>query len=71
MAEVQTFFSQYGTEFLFKIWEHFYISMIALGIGIIIAVPIGMLLARTEKVGDWILTIAGVLQTIPTLAVLA
>src|SRR5699024_12820061 len=33
--------------------------------------PIGMLLARTEKVGDWILTIAGVLQTIPTLAVLA
>ena len=71
MAGVQTFFSQYGTEFLFKIWEHFYISMIALGIGIIIAVPIGMLLARTEKVGDWILTIAGVLQTIPTLAVLA
>ena len=30
-----------------------------------------MLLARTNKLGNWILTIAGVLQTIPTLAVLA
>ena len=65
------FFSNYGLELLQKTWEHFYISVIALLIGVIIAVPLGMLLARTNKLGNWILTIAGVLQTIPTLAVLA
>ena len=65
------FFSNYGVELLQKTWEHFYISVIALLIGVVIAVPLGMLLARTNKLGNWILTIAGVLQTIPTLAVLA
>ena len=65
------FFSNYGLELLQKTWEHFYISVIALLIGVVIAVPLGMLLARTNKLGNWILTIAGVLQTIPTLAVLA
>ena len=65
------FFSNYGFELLQKTWEHFYISVIALLIGVVIAVPLGMLLARTNKLGNWILTIAGVLQTIPTLAVLA
>ncbi|WP_428417020.1 ABC transporter permease [Phocicoccus schoeneichii] len=65
------FFSNYGFELLQKTWEHFYISVIALLIGVVIAVPLGMLLARTNKLGNWILTVAGVLQTIPTLAVLA
>ena len=65
------FFSNYGLELLQKTWEHFYISVIALLIGVVIAVPLGMLLARTNKLGNWILTVAGVLQTIPTLAVLA
>ena len=65
------FFSNYGFELLQKTWEHFYISIIALLIGVVIAVPLGMLLARTNKLGNWILTVAGVLQTIPTLAVLA
>lgn len=65
------FFSNYGFELVQKTWEHFYISIIALAIGAIIAVPLGMFLARTDKLGNWILTIAGVLQTIPTLAVLA
>lgn len=65
------FFSNYGLELLQKTWEHFYISVIALLIGVVIAVPFGMLLARTNKLGNWILTVAGVLQTIPTLAVLA
>ncbi|CAD2072059.1 ABC transporter permease [Phocicoccus pinnipedialis] len=65
------FFTNYGLELVQKTWEHFYISIIALLIGVVIAVPVGMLLARTNKLGNWILMIAGVLQTIPTLAVLA
>lgn len=65
------FLSSNGSDLLFKTWEHLYISIISLGIGIIIAVPIGMAIANTKRLAGWILTLAGVLQTVPTLAVLA
>src|SRR5699024_12279928 len=56
---------------LVKSWEHFYLSIISLIIGILIAVPLGMAIANTKKVSNYVLTTAGVLQTVPTLAVLA
>lgn len=65
------FLSANGSELLVKTWEHFYLSIISLVIGIIIAVPVGMFIANTKKVSGWVLTTAGVLQTVPTLAVLA
>lgn len=65
------FLSSNGTDLLYKTWEHLYISIISLGIGIIIAVPVGMAIANTKRLAGWILTLAGVLQTVPTLAVLA
>ena len=65
------FLSSNGTDLLYKTWEHLYISIISLGIGIIIAVPVGMGIANTKRLAGWILTLAGVLQTVPTLAVLA
>src|SRR5699024_12706137 len=51
--------------------EHFAISMISLGIGILIAVPIGLLLAKNKKLSNVVLTTAGVLQTVTTIALLA
>ncbi|MGN5882840.1 ABC transporter permease [Staphylococcus simulans] len=68
---MKEFLQEYGGELLQKTGEHFYISIVALLIAIIVAVPIGILLAKTKKLASFILTVAGVLQTIPTLAVLA
>lgn len=68
---MKEFLQEYGGELLQKTGEHFYISIVALLIAIIVAVPIGILLAKTKKLASIILTVAGVLQTIPTLAVLA
>lgn len=65
------FLSVNGSELLVKTWEHFYLSIISLIIGILIAVPLGMAIANTKKVSSYVLTTAGVLQTVPTLAVLA
>ncbi|WP_404452738.1 ABC transporter permease/substrate-binding protein [Virgibacillus necropolis] len=53
------------------IWEHLQISLIALIIAIIIAVPLGLLLTRYTKVAEPIIGVTAVLQTIPSLAVLA
>ncbi|WP_114602707.1 ABC transporter permease [Staphylococcus sp. EZ-P03] len=68
---MKEFLQEYGGELLQKTGEHFYISIVALLIAIIVAVPVGILLAKTKKLASIILTVAGVLQTIPTLAVLA
>lgn len=65
------FFHEYGGQLVSKTIEHFYISIIALLIAIAVAVPIGILLSKTTRTANVVLTIAGVLQTIPTLAVLA
>ncbi|PNZ70619.1 ABC transporter permease [Staphylococcus croceilyticus] len=54
-----------------KTLEHLYISVVSLLIAIIIAVPLGILLSKTKRLSKIALTIAGILQTIPTLAVLA
>lgn len=68
---MKEFLQEYGGELIQKTGEHFFISIVALLIAIIVAVPIGILLAKTKKAASIVLTTAGVLQTIPTLAVLA
>ena len=68
---MRDFFAQYGDELVSKTIEHFYISIISLLIAIVVAVPLGILLSKTKRTANVVLTIAGVLQTIPTLAILA
>lgn len=68
---MKAFLEQYGGQLISKTVEHFYISIIALLIAIVVAVPIGILLSKLKHTSNIVLTIAGVLQTIPTLAVLA
>ena len=65
------FFNQYGTDLLIKTWEQFYISAISLFLGMIVAVPLGIFLTRTPKTAKVVIGIASMLQTIPSLALLA
>lgn len=68
---MKDFIDQYGGQLISKTVEHFYISIIALLIAVVVAVPLGILLSKMKRTSNIVLTIAGVLQTIPTLAVLA
>ena len=63
------FISEHSGMLFAKTFEHLYISIVALVIAMIVAVPLGILLSKKEKLSKVSLTIAGVLQTIPTLAV--
>lgn len=65
------FISENRAELLEKTMEHFFISIIALLIGILIAVPLGIFISKNKRLSGIVLTTAGVLQTIPTLALLA
>jgi len=68
---MKAFLQEYGSQLLSKAVEHFYISMFALLLAIVVAVPLGILLSKTQRTANVVLTVAGVLQAIPTLAVLA
>ena len=54
-----------------KIGEHFLISIVALMIGTLIAVPTGILITKSPKLSQVVISFCSVLQTIPSLALLA
>ncbi|MBO0453259.1 MULTISPECIES: ABC transporter permease [Enterococcus] len=65
------FWTEYGNEILLKFWEHFYLSFLAIFLGILVAVPLGALLTRVEKGSETVIKVVGVFQTIPSLALLS
>lgn len=65
------FLASYGTQILVKTGQHLYISAAALLLGILVAVPLGILLTRMKHGANFVITLAGVLQTIPAMALLA
>jgi len=71
MGSLFSFLSENGIELIVKTWEHIYISLVAILLGIIVAVPIGILLTRVPKIANFILGLLNILQTIPSFAILA
>ncbi|SEJ00607.1 osmoprotectant transport system permease protein [Bhargavaea ginsengi] len=71
MDSILNFFSEYGALLFEKTWEHLLISFAALALGVLVAVPLGILLVRLPKVSGLVMGIAGVVQTFPSLAILA
>ncbi|WP_059105530.1 ABC transporter permease [Shouchella shacheensis] len=71
MNAIREFFSSYGSELLIKTGEHLYISFAAILLGVLVAVPLGVLLTRIPNVADRLISFVGILQTIPSLAIIA
>lgn len=65
------FLTQYSGRLLFKTWEQTYISALALLFGILLAVPLGTALTRFPRLAKFIIALTSMLQTIPSLALLA
>lgn len=57
-------------ELLTALLQHVQISFIALFIAVIIALPLGIYLARHQRIAEPIIQVAAILQTIPSLALL-
>nr|WP_249306339.1 ABC transporter permease [Lederbergia citrea] len=66
-----SFLSSNGLEMLYKTWEHIGISLIAALLGIIVAVPLGIVLTRLPKIANIVMGILSVVQTFPSFAILA
>ncbi len=50
---------------------HMLLSAAALGVGLLASVPLGIAVSRRPRLAEWTLGIAGVIQTVPSLALLA
>ncbi|MFJ5622533.1 ABC transporter permease [Peribacillus loiseleuriae] len=57
------------------VWEQFYRHFLMAAYGVIlaaiVAIPVGILIARYHKLSIWVMSLANIIQTIPALAMLA
>ncbi|MBQ5152136.1 ABC transporter permease [Macrococcoides caseolyticum] len=65
------FLQENQAELLEKTCEHISISLLSLLAAIIVAVPLGIVLTKSDKLAKIVLSITSVLQTVPSLAILA
>ena len=65
------FVIQKGPELLIKFREHLLLTGISTSFAIVVGVPLGILIARHKIARGGVLGVAGVVQTIPSLAMLA
>lgn len=61
----------FGLDFSRLLFEHLSLVFLSLAASIVIAIPLGVVAARHRRTGAIILSLIGVLQTIPALALLA
>lgn len=66
-----TWFLRNWTDVAYGLWEHIVISLTALTIAFALSLVIGIVCARRDKLYGAVMTISGILYTIPTLAFLA
>lgn len=52
-------------------WQHIYISLITLAIALVICIPLGIYLTKNERLTPYVIGLANVGETIPSLAFLA
>ena len=65
---MNSFFSQYGSEIATLTLEHLWLTASAMLFAAVIAIPAGIWLTRSPRWANPILTLANILQTIPSLA---
>lgn len=61
----------FWTALLRRTWTHLQLTFVALAAGVFVAVPLGTLVFRFARFGRPVIYIVGILQTIPSIALLA
>ncbi|WP_421617518.1 ABC transporter permease [Brevibacillus sp. TJ4] len=70
MNDFMQFLVERREQILTLVWEHSYISFLAVMGGFLIAVPLGIILTRTKTINRYVMGFVNILQTIPSLALL-
>lgn len=65
------YFEQNGNYVLSQFLRHFLISIYGVLFAAIVGIPIGILISRRKKMAGWIISVANLIQTVPSLAMLS
>lgn len=65
------YFSHNGMYVLSQFERHFLISIYGVVLAAIVGIPIGILIAKHHRLSSWVIGIANVIQTIPSLAMVS
>lgn len=65
------YFSENGMYVLSQFWRHFLISIYGVLFAALIGIPLGFVISKRGKLAEWVVGIANVIQTIPSLALLS
>lgn len=71
IQDVLMYYSQNASYVWEQFYRHFLMSIYGVLFAAIVAIPIGILIARYNRLSVWVISLANIIQTIPALAMLA
>lgn len=71
MSELLVYYQTNGAYVFQQFLRHFLIAIYGVVFASILAIPMGFLIARKGRLAKWILSLANIIQTIPSLAMLS
>ncbi|WP_429875505.1 ABC transporter permease [Fictibacillus sp. NRS-1165] len=69
--EIFYYYSQNASYVWEQFYRHFLMSAYGVLFAAIVAIPLGILIARYHRLSTWVMSLANIIQTIPALAMLA
>ncbi|EUJ51755.1 ABC transporter permease [Paenilisteria rocourtiae] len=70
-SQLIDYYQNNATYVMEAFWRHFLMSAYGVIFAAIVAIPLGIYIARRKKLAGWVIQTANVIQTIPALALLA
>ncbi|EMS9028184.1 ABC transporter permease [Listeria monocytogenes] len=71
LKQLIDYYQTNGSYVMEEFWRHFLMSAYGVIFATIIAIPLGVYIARKKRLAGWVIQIANIIQTIPALAMLA
>ncbi|MBF2595869.1 ABC transporter permease [Listeria welshimeri] len=71
LKQLIDYYQTNGSYVMEEFWRHFLMSVYGVIFAAIIAIPLGVYIARKKRLAGWVIQIANIIQTIPALAMLA
>ncbi|HBJ8615047.1 TPA: ABC transporter permease [Listeria monocytogenes] len=71
LKQLIDYYQTNGSYVMEEFWWHFLMSAYGVIFAAIIAIPLGVYIARKKRLAGWVIQIANIIQTIPALAMLA
>lgn len=66
-----SYFSENGSYVFAQFFRHFLISLYGVLFAAVVGVPLGIMISKKRKLANWVIRLANIIQTIPSLAMIS